>query len=121
MLSSNYLTNFKQQSPWEANTVAVSKNIANILWKQEICYSAQKIPPPNACPEPDTMFLSTPRSAKCYFFIISSVTDFKEDRKKCILKFLNFHLSPQKLRVEKSRNMQLGEEGVARSTRGKEE
>jgi len=70
-----------QQSPRETNMTAVSQDISSILWNQEIYYSTQKSPPPNACPEPDKMFPSMPRSAKCYLFIISSVTDFKEDRK----------------------------------------
>jgi hypothetical protein len=74
-----------QQGPWEANMAAVSQDITRILWNQEIYYNAQKSPPPNACSEQDKTFPSTPRSGNCYFFIISSVTDFKEDGKNFVL------------------------------------
>ena len=56
-----------QQSSWEAIMVA-SQDIYSILWNQEIYYSAHKSPPTNACPKPDTMFPSTPRSAKWLSF-----------------------------------------------------
>jgi hypothetical protein len=60
---------------------AVSQDISSILWNLEICYSAHKSPLIDACSEPDKMFPSTSRSSKCYLYIISSVTDFKEDEK----------------------------------------
>jgi len=65
--------------------MAASQGISSILWNQEIYYSAHKISPTNACPEPDTMFPSTPRSAKCYLFVICSAADFKEDGKHYIM------------------------------------
>jgi len=74
-----------QQSRWEANMPAVSQDFSRILWNQGIYCSAHKIPPPNACREPDKMFLSTPRSAKYYLFIIRSVTNFKKDGKHDVL------------------------------------
>jgi hypothetical protein len=64
---------------------AVSQDISSILWNQEMYYSAHNSPPSNACPESDIMFLSTPKSAKGYLFIISSVTDFKEDGKNDVM------------------------------------
>lgn len=76
-----------QQSPWEANMAAVSQDISSILWNQEICYNAQKSPPPYACPASDKMFPSTrtPRSATRCFFIFSSVTEIKEDGKNDVM------------------------------------
>jgi len=64
---------------------AVSQDISSFLWDQEIYYSAHKSPPTNTCLEPDKMFPSMPRSAKCYYFIISSISDFKEDGKNYVM------------------------------------
>jgi hypothetical protein len=56
-----------QQGAWKANMAAISQDICSVFWDQEIYYRAHRSPPPNACPEPDKMILSTPRSAKCSF------------------------------------------------------